>query len=161
MRGSGRFICWRGKSPPPLLQRQLPFYFLISRQSGQIHTRSSVFPSGISIKPRADAYIRPNEGERKVYLLERADRMNSSAQNAMLKLLEEGPRYAAFLLVADNPGGLLETVRLISRQSGQIHTRSSVFPSGISIKPPFESLNAYYTLFSPNRPVLFLKFVCS
>ena len=60
---------------------------------------------------RADAYIRPNEGERKVYLLERADRMNSSAQNAMLKLLEEGPRYAAFLLVADNPGGLLETVR--------------------------------------------------
>lgn len=60
---------------------------------------------------RSDAYIRPNEGERKVYILEGADQMNSSAQNAMLKLLEEGPPYAAFLLLASNPGGLLQTVR--------------------------------------------------
>ena len=60
---------------------------------------------------RADAYIRPNEGERKVYLLERADQMNPSAQNAMLKLLEEGPAYSAFLLLAENGGGVLETVR--------------------------------------------------
>ena len=60
---------------------------------------------------KADAYVRPNEGERKVYLLEGVDRMNASAQNAMLKLLEEGPRYAAFLLIADNAGALLETVR--------------------------------------------------
>lgn len=60
---------------------------------------------------RADAHIRPNEGERKVYLLEGADQMNSSAQNAMLKLLEEGPKYAVFLLLADNAGGLLQTVR--------------------------------------------------
>ena len=60
---------------------------------------------------RTDAHIRPNEGERKVYLLEGADQMNASAQNAMLKLLEEGPRYAAFLLLAENGGGLLQTVR--------------------------------------------------
>lgn len=60
---------------------------------------------------RADAYIRPNEGERKVYLLEDADQMNPSAQNAMLKLLEEGPAYAVFLLIVGNAGGLLQTVR--------------------------------------------------
>jgi len=60
---------------------------------------------------RSDAYIRPNEGARKVYLLENAETMNASAQNAMLKLLEEGPSYAAFLLLAENAGGLLETVR--------------------------------------------------
>lgn len=60
---------------------------------------------------RSDAYIRPNEGSRKVYLLEDADQMNASAQNAMLKLLEEGPRYASFLLIANNADALLETVR--------------------------------------------------
>ncbi len=59
---------------------------------------------------RSDAYIRPNEGERKIYLLEGADQMNPSAQNAMLKLLEEGPPYAVFLLLAENTGGLLQTV---------------------------------------------------
>lgn len=60
---------------------------------------------------RTDAYIRPNEAQRKIYLLERADRMNQPAQNAMLKLLEEGPAYAVFLLLAENGGGLLSTIR--------------------------------------------------
>ncbi len=60
---------------------------------------------------RADAHIRPNEAQRKIYLLERTDRMNQSAQNAMLKLLEEGPAYAVFLLLAENGGALLPTIR--------------------------------------------------
>lgn len=60
---------------------------------------------------RADAYVRPNEGKRKVYILDPADAMNPSAQNALLKVLEEGPAYAAFLLLADQPGRLLDTVR--------------------------------------------------
>lgn len=60
---------------------------------------------------RTDAYIRPNEGKRKVYLIDPADSMNAMAQNALLKVLEEGPQYAAFLLVAAEPGRLLETIR--------------------------------------------------
>ncbi|MGE4275919.1 MAG: AAA family ATPase [Lawsonibacter sp.] len=60
---------------------------------------------------RSDAHIRPNEGERKVYVLEGAEQMNPSAQNAMLKLLEEGPNYAAFLLLCNSTGTLLQTVR--------------------------------------------------
>lgn len=60
---------------------------------------------------RADAYIRPNEASRKVYILEGCDRLRGEAQNAMLKLLEEGPAYAAFLLLAENQGNLLITVR--------------------------------------------------
>lgn len=60
---------------------------------------------------RADAYIRPNEAPRKVYILEQTEQMRDEAQNAMLKLLEEGPAYAAFLLLTDNPGSLLITVR--------------------------------------------------
>ena len=60
---------------------------------------------------RADAYIRPNEGRRKVYILENAGDMRAEAQNAMLKLLEEGPEYAAFMLLSENPGAVLETIR--------------------------------------------------
>ena len=60
---------------------------------------------------RADAYVRPNEGRRKGYVIDPADAMNPAAQNALLKVLEEGPAYAAFLLVSDRPGKLLDTVR--------------------------------------------------
>ena len=60
---------------------------------------------------RADAYIRPNEGARKGYIIHPGDGMNPAAQNALLKVLEEGPAYAAFLLAAARPGKLLDTVR--------------------------------------------------
>lgn len=60
---------------------------------------------------RSDAYIRPNEGERKVYIFPNAQDMTTAAQNALLKLLEEGPAYAAFLLLTENPGAMLPTIR--------------------------------------------------
>lgn len=60
---------------------------------------------------RADVYIRPNEAPRKVYLLDKAQDMNPSAQNALLKTLEEGPPYAAFLLLTENDAALLPTIR--------------------------------------------------
>lgn len=60
---------------------------------------------------RTDAYVRPNESSRKVYLIDPACAMNPAAQNALLKVLEEGPAYAAFLLLAETPGALLPTVR--------------------------------------------------
>jgi len=60
---------------------------------------------------QAEASVLPNEAERKVYIVEEAEAMNAAAQNAMLKLLEEPPAHAAFLLETDNAGALLETVR--------------------------------------------------
>ena len=59
----------------------------------------------------ADAIVLPNEAERKVYLIEDADRMNLPAQNAALKLLEEPPKGVHFLLCVTNPQLLLPTVR--------------------------------------------------
>ena len=58
-----------------------------------------------------DAIVLPNEAGRKVYIIEEADAMNVPAQNAALKLLEEPPAGALFLLTAANPGQLLPTVR--------------------------------------------------
>ena len=59
----------------------------------------------------ADASIMPNEADKKVYIIFDADTMNMSAQNAMLKLLEEPPGGACFILCAENAGLLLDTVR--------------------------------------------------
>ena len=66
---------------------------------------------GQARQARSDAYVRPNEGKRKVYIFHNAQNMNPPAQNALLKLLEEGPAYAAFLLLTENPGSLLTTIR--------------------------------------------------
>lgn len=60
---------------------------------------------------RADIYIQPNEAERKIYLFPRAQDMGISAQNALLKVLEEPPKYGVFLLLTDNPEKLLPTIR--------------------------------------------------
>ena len=58
-----------------------------------------------------DALVLPNEAEGKVYVFPEADAMNIPAQNAFLKLLEEPPAFVAFVLCAQNPRALLETVR--------------------------------------------------
>lgn len=60
---------------------------------------------------QADAYVRPNEGQRKIYLFPRAQALTESAQNALLKLIEEPPPYGVFLLLSDVPEKLLPTVR--------------------------------------------------
>ncbi len=60
---------------------------------------------------RAAAYIRPNEAHRKVFVIENAQAMNANAQNALLKVLEDGPSYLSFLLLTENPQQLLPTIR--------------------------------------------------
>ena len=59
----------------------------------------------------ADAIVLPNEAARKVYILDEAETMNPAAQNAALKLLEEPPAGAVFLLCTVNPLLLWPTVR--------------------------------------------------
>ena len=60
---------------------------------------------------RADMYVRPNEGERKIYCFPRGQDMGIPGQNALLKVLEEPPAYGVFLILTDNPEKLLPTVR--------------------------------------------------
>ena len=60
---------------------------------------------------RRDAYIRPNEGNRKVYVFPDCALLTEQDQNVLLKLVEEGPPYAAFLFCAENPAAVLQTLR--------------------------------------------------
>ncbi|MBQ7793731.1 MAG: hypothetical protein IJ366_04340 [Clostridia bacterium] len=58
-----------------------------------------------------DAYVKPFLARRKVYIFPDAGIVTEPAQNAFLKLLEEPPDYAVFILIADNADLLLETIR--------------------------------------------------
>ena len=58
---------------------------------------------------RDDMFIVPNEAEHKIYLF--AQDMGIEGQNALLKVLEEPPKYGVFLLLTDNPEKILPTVR--------------------------------------------------
>ena len=54
--------------------------------------------------------LKPYEGGRHIAIIEQADRMNDSAQNALLKSLEEPSDSSMFILLAESPGALLDTI---------------------------------------------------
>ena len=56
------------------------------------------------------AYIAPNQSEYKIFILAEADLMNAAAQNALLKILEEPPSYAVFILLCEKRSAFLETI---------------------------------------------------
>ncbi|MEW6106038.1 MAG: hypothetical protein AB1563_06705, partial [Bacillota bacterium] len=58
----------------------------------------------MSMRPRRDGGFR-------VTIIEGAEKMTVEAQNSFLKLLEEPPERTVFILVCQNPSGLLPTVR--------------------------------------------------
>ncbi|MBR1854275.1 MAG: DNA polymerase III subunit delta' [Lachnospiraceae bacterium] len=57
-----------------------------------------------------DVAIKPYSSPYKVYIINEAEKMNSQAQNALLKTLEEPPEYAVILLLTANINALLPTI---------------------------------------------------
>ena len=60
---------------------------------------------------RESAYVLPNEAPRRVFLLFGAHNMTEQAQNALLKILEEPPAHAAFILTCENRSQMLPTIQ--------------------------------------------------
>jgi DNA polymerase-3 subunit delta' len=58
---------------------------------------------------RAAAY-RPFEGASRVFVIEQAETMREESQNALLKTLEEPPKFDHLLLLSAEPEALLETI---------------------------------------------------
>ena len=58
---------------------------------------------------RDDIFVRPNEGDKKVYLF--PQELGQEGYNALLKVFEEPPAYGVFLMLTDNPEKILPTVR--------------------------------------------------
>ncbi len=62
-------------------------------------------------KLRTEAYLKPNISERRVFIIDPADAMSDISQNALLKVLEEPPKSAMFILIVSRISALLATVR--------------------------------------------------
>ena len=59
---------------------------------------------------KSEAYIKPHSAERKVFIIDRADTLNEQSQNALLKVLEEPPQAAMFILIAETKASFLDTI---------------------------------------------------
>ncbi len=59
---------------------------------------------------KLEIYEKPYISDRKIYIIPNADSMNVSAQNSLLKILEEPPEYCTIILIAKNANVFLETV---------------------------------------------------
>lgn len=57
------------------------------------------------------AAVKPVSGDRKLYLIDNADRLSAQAQNKLLKTYEEPPSFVTVILAASDENGLLPTIR--------------------------------------------------
>lgn len=78
---------------------------------------------------RRDAYILPNEADYKVYIFSDADNMNASAQNALLKVIEEPPKNVVFIFTCESSKNFLDTIK----------SRSQIFK--LELPPEEEAIN--------------------
>lgn len=60
---------------------------------------------------REDAVYAPIELPKRFFIIPKADTMNTQAQNALLKTLEEPPTHVMFLILVENAEELLPTIR--------------------------------------------------
>lgn len=70
----------------------------------------STFTVDMARAIRSEAYLKPLTGDYNVAILEHCELMNAEAQNALLKVLEEPPESALFILLTENAGTFLTTI---------------------------------------------------
>ena len=58
-----------------------------------------------------EAHFRPFEADKRVFVINDAEKMNDSSSNALLKTLEEPPSTTYLILVTSRPDALLQTIR--------------------------------------------------
>lgn len=68
------------------------------------------FPIDEVRRIRREAYVSPNESDKRIFILANVDSMGIEAQNAMLKIIEEPPPHAMFIMTVQDTGALLQTV---------------------------------------------------
>ena len=75
-----------------------------------IHEKASISVDDIRLQLNNDILVKPYSRPYKVYIIDEAEKMTEQAQNAMLKTIEEPPKYAVILLLTVNAKLLLPTI---------------------------------------------------
>lgn len=70
----------------------------------------SIGVNDIRDKINGDIVIKPYSSRYKIYIMEDADKMTVEAQNALLKTIEEPPKYAIIMLLSTNSEKFLPTI---------------------------------------------------
>jgi len=90
----------------------------------------------------------PTLGRRRVYILENADTLNESAANSLLKVLEEPPPYALFILLAPHPARVLPTIvsrcQMVRVQAVSIDALTAYLRDTVGLEPDRAAMLAAY-----------------
>ena len=89
-----------------------PDYRLLERIENKTGTALARNISVDQVRALGDVFsVTPAMSDWRVVVIDAADDLETSAANALLKMLEEPPAKCIFLLVSHNPGRLLPTIR--------------------------------------------------
>lgn len=66
---------------------------------------------GVRENVSGNAAVKPNDGNVKIYIFENADDLSVGIQNTLLKNIEEPEEWNRFILLCENSGNLLTTIR--------------------------------------------------
>ncbi len=75
------------------------------------HEKTGIRVDEVKEQINADIAIKPYSSKYKIYIIDEAEKMNVSAQNAILKTIEEPPSYAVLIFLTNSLESLLQTVR--------------------------------------------------
>ena len=88
-----------------------------AKQKDNIPDLLNIEPDGNSIKieqireMQKKIQEKPIASDRKVFIIDDADKMTKEAQNCLLKTLEEPPQYATIILIGTNENSFLTTIK--------------------------------------------------
>ena len=98
--------------------------------------------------------VAPNDLQMKVYIIDHAHKLTEQAQNTLLKLMEEPPGRALFLLLCENSSMLLPTVRSRTQQLRmELFSDETLYEYVMENEPLAESLQRT----APERLMLLLR----
>lgn len=104
---------------------------------------------------RSKALIFPNESEKSVFIIHEAQLMNASAQNALLKILEEPNSHVCFILTCPSKSSLLDTV--ISRATAYSIGEEYIKQEDEKAKKAKEKANELLISFAQENELSFIK----